>query len=82
MARPVVFSGEGVASRLVSESGAGIAVAPGDAQGIVDAFVALAGNPLRRQRLGEAGRATILARFDRATVAAQIEASLLRATGR
>ncbi len=82
MARPVVFSGEGVASRLISESGAGIAVRPADPRALADALSALAADPARRARLGAAGRATILERFDRATVAAKIEASLLRAAGR
>jgi glycosyltransferase involved in cell wall biosynthesis len=79
MARPVVFSGEGVTSRLVTESGSGVSVRPGDAPALAEAIAALAADPARRQRHGAAGRATILERFNRATVAAQIEASLLRA---
>lgn len=82
MARPVVFSGEGVASRLVTDSGAGLSVAPGDARALADAIAALAADPDRRERHGAAGRATILDRFDRAMVAAKIESSLLRAVGR
>jgi colanic acid biosynthesis glycosyl transferase WcaI len=82
MARPVVFSGEGIAARLISESEAGLAVPPDDAAALADAIRALADDPAWRQQLGEAGRATILERFDRATVAAKIEASLLRATTR
>jgi colanic acid biosynthesis glycosyl transferase WcaI len=82
MARPVVFSGEGVASQLVAESGAGVAVPAGDAPALADAIAALAADPACRERLGAAGRATILERFNRATVAAKIEASLLRACGR
>jgi len=80
MARPVVFSGEGVASRLVEESGAGLAVSPGDARALADALAELAADPARRVPYGAAGRATILERFNRATVAAKIEASLLRAS--
>jgi hypothetical protein len=82
MARPVVLSGEGVASRLISESGAGVAVPPSDAPALAATIRSLASDPDRRARLGAAGRATILERFDRATVAAKIEASLLRASGR
>jgi glycosyltransferase involved in cell wall biosynthesis len=82
MARPVVFSGEGVASRLISESGAGVAVPPADPRALADALSALTADPARRAQFGAAGRATILERFNRATVAAQIEASLLRAAGR
>jgi glycosyltransferase involved in cell wall biosynthesis len=82
MARPVVFSGEGVASRLVAESGAGMSVPPNDARALAEAIRSLAADPRRRERHGEAGRATILDRFNRATVAGKIEASLLRAAGR
>lgn len=82
MARPVVFSGEGVASRLVAESGAGVSVAPSDADALAEAIRRLAADPALRQRLGAAGRTTIVDRFNRATVAARIEASLRRAAGR
>ncbi len=79
MARPVIFSGEGVAADLIDRSGAGLSVPPADARALADAITALAADPARRQRLGAAGRATILDRFDRATVAGKIEASLRRA---
>jgi glycosyltransferase involved in cell wall biosynthesis len=79
MARPVAFSGEGVAGRLVSESGAGVTVPPDDAPALAQAIVGLAADPARRAEHGAAGRATVLDRFDRRTVAAKIEASLLRA---
>lgn len=82
MARPVIFSGEGVASRLVSESGAGVTVPPGDAAVLANAIRELAADYDRRLQLGAAGRSTILERFNRATVAAKIEASLLRAASR
>jgi glycosyltransferase involved in cell wall biosynthesis len=82
MAKPVVFSGEGVASRLVEESGSGLSVPPEDARALADAIAGLAADPSRRARHGAAGRATVVERFNRATVAAQIEASLLRAAGR
>jgi colanic acid biosynthesis glycosyl transferase WcaI len=81
MARPVVFSGEGVAARLVSESGAGAAVPPSDAPALAAAIRGFAADESARERHGAAGRATILDRFNRATVAAKIEASLLRAAG-
>jgi glycosyltransferase involved in cell wall biosynthesis len=82
MARPVVFSGEGVASRLVAESGAGVAVPPSDAPALADAIRDLAADPERRQQHGAAGRVMILDRFNRTTVAAKIEASLRHAAGR
>ena len=79
MARPVVFSGEGVAARLVAESGAGLAVPPDDATALATAIAALAADPASRIRHGEAGRRTVVERFNRATVAASIETSLRRA---
>ncbi|MFN8634748.1 MAG: glycosyltransferase family 4 protein [Chloroflexota bacterium] len=82
MGLPVTFSGEGVAARLVAESGGGVAVPPDDASALADAIRALASDAARRQQLGRAGRATILERFDRRLVAAKIEVSLLRAIGR
>ena len=56
-------------------------VTPNDAAALAEATRALATDPARRERDGAAGRATILDRFDRRTVAAKIEASLLRAAG-
>jgi len=82
MARPVVFGGEGVASRLVTESGAGIATPPSDPAALAAAIAVLAADPARREQMGAAGRTTIMERFNRATVAAKIEASLRRAIGR
>lgn len=79
MARPVVFSGEGMAARLVAENGAGLAVGPNDAASLADAIAALAPDPTARARHGTAGRRTVLEQFNRATVAASIEASLRRA---
>lgn len=79
MARPVAFSGEGVAARLLVESGAGLVAPPGDGAALAAAIAQLADDAARRAALGEAGRRTILARFDRRMVAARIEASLLRA---
>jgi glycosyltransferase involved in cell wall biosynthesis len=79
MARPVVFSGEGVAARLVAESGAGVAVGPDDAAALADRIAELAADPTARAGCGEAGRRTVVERFNRATVAASIEASLRRA---
>lgn len=76
MARPVVFSGEGVAGRLVAEHGAGLVVPAADGAALAEALGRLADDPARRAGLGRAGRRTILERFDRSRVAAQIEASL------
>jgi colanic acid biosynthesis glycosyl transferase WcaI len=82
MARPVVFGGEGVAATLVTASGAGLAVPPADARALAGAVSRLARDSQLRREFGAAGRATILDRFNRATVAGKIEASLRRAAGR
>ena len=79
MALPVVFSGEGVAARLVAESGAGVAVPPDDASALAEAITRLAADPAAWARHGKAGRRTVVERFNRATVAASIEVSLRRA---
>jgi colanic acid biosynthesis glycosyl transferase WcaI len=79
MSRPIAFSGEGVAARLVADSGAGLSVPPNDADALAEAIRTLAGDPRLCAEHGAAGRATILERFNRATVAAKIEESLRRA---
>jgi glycosyltransferase involved in cell wall biosynthesis len=82
MARPVVFSGEGVAARLVAESGAGVVVPPDDPAALAGEIARLADDATGRARHGVAGRRTVVERFNRATVAASIEASLRRAIAR
>jgi len=82
MARPVVFSGEGVAARLVTESGAGLPVPASNPDALADALATLAADATARQQYGQAGRRTVVERFNRATVAASIESSLLRACGK
>ena len=63
--------------RLVEESGAGVFVEAGDAQGLADAVLALRADPERARRMSEAGRAFAAERFDRRRAAAAYT-SLLR----
>lgn len=63
----------GVADQL--EDGAGVLVAPGDADELTDAVMALAGDPERRAMLGAAGHARYLERFTPERAADALEAA-------
>lgn len=60
-ATPVIYSGDDEGSRLVAEIGAGISTPPGDAGALADAVRDLVADADARQRLGDAGRAWVLA---------------------
>ncbi|MCC6175795.1 MAG: glycosyltransferase family 4 protein [Chloroflexi bacterium] len=79
MARPVAFSGEGVAARLVEDSGGGRAAPANDAAALAGVLARFIDDPEFRARAGAAGRRTVVARYDRAAVAARLEARLQRA---
>ncbi len=64
-ARPVVLAIDGVIREVVEAAGAGIAVPPGNPAKIASAIRELAGDRERGRRMGEAGRAHVLAHFDR-----------------
>ncbi|HYU20734.1 MAG TPA: glycosyltransferase family 4 protein [Chloroflexota bacterium] len=81
MARPVLLAGRGEARKLVEESGAGIAVDPGDAEAFTEALVRLSSDAKLRDEMGARGREAILARFSRSQVAEGIERALLTAVG-
>ncbi|MGA1344681.1 MAG: glycosyltransferase family 4 protein [Ilumatobacteraceae bacterium] len=69
-ARPLVAAidpGTAV-TRLIDESGAGIAVPPDDADALDSAVMDLLGDPTRRARMGEAGRAWVVANASPAAV--------------
>lgn len=70
LAKPVILGVEGEARAILEEAGAGIAIPPEDAPALAAAARALAGQPARAAALGESGRAYVLARFDRQTLAA------------
>jgi len=76
MARPIAFAGAGVAADLIESSRAGLTGPPLDAAVLAAHVARLAEDPVLRRTFGAAGRRTIEARYSRAKVAAQIEASL------
>jgi glycosyltransferase involved in cell wall biosynthesis len=80
MAVPVVAFGQAAVPEIVEDGTTGILVSPGDARGFADALRTLIGDPDLRQRMGEAGRARALERFD-ARVTTRRLVGVLRAIG-
>ena len=68
---PVVLIANGEAANLVRRSGAGMVLAPGDAEGVASAIRELAANAGLRARLGKAGREAALRDFDRHSIASR-----------
>ena len=66
---PVVLAADGEAARIVNETGAGLAVRPGDSDGLAGALSSLAADSEMRHRMGRDGRAAVEARFDRRKIA-------------
>jgi glycosyltransferase involved in cell wall biosynthesis len=62
---PVVLVAEGEPADIVRSTKAGIAVSPGDVEGLAEALRRLAGSEDEREELGAAGRAAAVERFDR-----------------
>jgi Glycosyl transferases group 1 len=56
-AKPVIACHAGAAGEVIADGETGLLTAPGDAMALADAIAALAGDPARRERLGQAGRA-------------------------
>jgi glycosyltransferase involved in cell wall biosynthesis len=73
--KPVIATQVGGVSELVEDGVAGFVVPPGDPQSLTDAITALA-DPEARARMGQAGRAKVLAEFDIRQEAARIAALL------
>lgn len=67
--RPVLLVATGEAADIVHTHQAGLAVAPGDVQGIVRALRTLRADPQLRRRLGDNGRRAAQQHFDRAAIA-------------
>lgn len=57
---------------LVEDGVSGLLTAPGDAAGLADALAALIADPERRRRMGEAGRAKVVAEHDAAAEARRL----------
>jgi glycosyltransferase involved in cell wall biosynthesis len=66
---PVVTNVPGHAARVVAEGPCGIAVPPNDAVALAGALAELAGQPVRRQAMGEAARRQAVRRWDRRLLA-------------
>jgi glycosyltransferase involved in cell wall biosynthesis len=67
--RPVVASRVGGLGEVVVDGETGALVPPGDPASLAEALRGLAADPARRARLGEAGRARVLARYTAARMA-------------
>jgi glycosyltransferase involved in cell wall biosynthesis len=63
--RPVIVAVDGQARQLVEEAGAGVFVEPEDSRALVEAIIALAADPQRRESLGVNGRKCIVAHLSR-----------------
>lgn len=75
--RPLVamaLPGTGIASET---TGAGLVIAPGDAQGLASAILELAGDPALRARLGAAARTRAELKWDRISIMRSLEREFL-----
>ncbi len=80
--RPVVSSRQSGIPELVEDGVSGLLCPPGDAGALADALERLARDPDLRRRMGEAGRARVLADFDLRRNAAELAALLAAAAER
>lgn len=72
--RPVISNVPGDAARLLTEGGAGMAVASDDAAGLAAALVSLVEDPARRAAMGAAARSLAVRQHDRRLLAARFTA--------
>lgn len=72
--RPVVASAVGGIPEVLTDGLDGLLVPPGDPVALAEACIRLACSPSLRRRLGEAGRATVEARFSLDAMVRRIEA--------
>ena len=63
--KPVVLGVRGEAEEVLLSSGGGLAVPPEDAKALADAMADLADDPMKRMRMGEAGRVYVTREFSR-----------------
>jgi glycosyltransferase involved in cell wall biosynthesis len=82
MACPIVLGVEGEAAELLTASGGGIAVEPGDARAIADATLRITGDRDLAVRLGQSGHEFVTQNFDRAVLARRYLALLADAASR
>lgn len=74
--RPVVAAVSGEASRILSESGAGIVVEPGNGKALSAAILELYADAPRRQQMGKLGRRFVEKHYSRNRIAERIEENL------
>ncbi len=60
---PVIYSGEGEGAQLVADAGAGIVVPPEDSAALAEGMLAVARDPVARERMSQAARKLALDRF-------------------
>jgi glycosyltransferase involved in cell wall biosynthesis len=63
--RPVLLAIDGVIRKVVEDAGAGIFVAPGDAEALAQAITKMGANPGKARAMGLAGRAYLETHFER-----------------
>lgn len=80
-AKPLLLIAEGEAARRVERAGCGLAVRPGDLEGVREAWMRLATDPGLRARLGAAGRRAAETEYDRARIAERLDGFLRRCLG-
>lgn len=78
-ARPVLYSAGGEGADTLRRAGGGVVCAPGDAEALCDAMLALLREPEQAARLGASGREFVTAHFDRRRIAADF-VTLLEST--
>ncbi|HSF82513.1 MAG TPA: glycosyltransferase family 4 protein [Anaerolineales bacterium] len=74
--RPVILAIDGVIREVVEESGAGIAVPPGDPGALRDAIISLADDRPAGKAMGMRGRQQVEDNFDRAVLAEKMLATM------
>jgi len=80
--RPVIVAAEGEMADLVREAGAGVVVPPEDPPALAEAIRRLAAmDPGELARMGRAGRAHVLARYQRRDLALRLLGEMERAAG-
>lgn len=84
MCQPIILGVAGESADLITESGAGIVIEPGNTEDLVSAILRLANSSALRQELGENGRNYVTKNFDRRVLADKYEGilnSILRKNG-
>jgi glycosyltransferase involved in cell wall biosynthesis len=76
-AKPVVLVANGEPSDIVNQTGAGIAIAPGDIDQIAEAFEKLAETAALRKSMGQKGREAALLDYDRSIIFQRFRKRLL-----